>query len=337
MATLESKPPTHLDEALRPCRRCDLAVVARRQASSGVGEVDPVQSVGGFAAELEHDSMFEGNVAEDPQVEIFETGSKQAVAAYVAVRAARADAASHARPVRYVGRRIKPRIRLVSSGRRSANAAAVGVKLGVDAGNSIRALCVGAVKALVGPCSCREHCAAVQNENRRDRPAIEHCLHDVVVAVDVVNVPCAGDRGGVAQVGVHTAVFLLESAADSAQRVIRRREGSAKVAGILRARKSVCIRLEAIDGVAPDIVASEAEASGDLLGRRDLQGFVTACQVRKQIDNSCSKDAAAIVDGGSTSRTSSDAGIELTPVGDAGCGSAWRTEGCRIRRVGWRQ
>jgi len=40
--------------------------------------------------------VLEANIAEDPQVEIFETGPKEAVTAYVAVRVARADAACYA-------------------------------------------------------------------------------------------------------------------------------------------------------------------------------------------------------------------------------------------------
>src|ERR1700722_7408221 len=112
--------------------------------------------------------MFEGNAAEDPQVEIFETGPKEEVAAYVAVRAARADATCHAGPVCRESCRIEPRAYLVSAGRRCANAAAVRAEHGVDAWNCIRALIVGAVKALVGPCDQRRrppHSAAVQNEN----------------------------------------------------------------------------------------------------------------------------------------------------------------------------
>jgi hypothetical protein len=44
-------------------------------------------------------SALELNVAEEAHVEILETGPKEAVAAYVAVRATGADAACHAGPV----------------------------------------------------------------------------------------------------------------------------------------------------------------------------------------------------------------------------------------------
>ncbi len=235
----------------------------------------------------------------------------------VAVGAARANAASHARPVRYESCRIEPRAHLVRPGSGGANAAAMVVEHGVHAGNSIRALCVGAVKAIVGPCGCREHPAAGQNENRRDRPAIDQCLDDVIVAVEVVDVPCAGHRGAVAMVCVHRAVFLPNSAAEGAQRVVAGCEGSAQVAGILRVRNSIFRPFEAIERVAPHIVSADAEAAGKLLRGRDLQGVVTACQVRQQIGDRCSQHAGAAVDSGRASGTISDTGIELTPLGGA--------------------
>jgi hypothetical protein len=91
------------------------------------------------------------DVAEDPHVEIFETGAKEGVAAYVAVRATGADAACHAGPVMSESCRIEPRGHLVRPGRRGANAAAVMVEHGVLAGNSIRALIALLSSLLLAP------------------------------------------------------------------------------------------------------------------------------------------------------------------------------------------
>ena len=160
---LEGEASAHLEDALGACGRGDLAEVTvvvvatyrgRRAACSGVGEVDPVQEVGGLAAELEYNSALQFDVAEKAHVELFETGPKEAVAAYVAVRAAWADAACQAGPVGCVSCRIKPRSHLVRPGPGGANAAAIVGEHGVLAGNSIRALVAGAVEALVGPCGC---------------------------------------------------------------------------------------------------------------------------------------------------------------------------------------
>ena len=67
---LERQPTSQLDDALGALRRGDLAVVARRELRCGVGETHHVEGIGGFGAELERDSMLEGNGAEDSQVDI---------------------------------------------------------------------------------------------------------------------------------------------------------------------------------------------------------------------------------------------------------------------------
>ena len=97
--------------------------------------------------------------------------------------------------------------------------------------------------------------------------------------MDVADVPCAGHRGVVADVGIHGAFFLSESAANGAQGVVAGGEWSAEVAGILRDGKSVCVRLEGIESVAPNIETADAEVAGQLFGRRDLQGVVIGIQV----------------------------------------------------------
>ena len=92
--TLEREPAAHLDDALGACSRGDLAIVARPEVCGGVAEAHQVEDIGGLAAQLEHDSTLELNVAEEPHIDIFEPGTKQAIAADIAVREARANASS---------------------------------------------------------------------------------------------------------------------------------------------------------------------------------------------------------------------------------------------------
>jgi len=62
---LERQPTSHLQDALGARRRGDLAIVARREACSGVWEAHQVEDIGGLAAELEDHSMLEVDVFED--------------------------------------------------------------------------------------------------------------------------------------------------------------------------------------------------------------------------------------------------------------------------------
>ena len=153
------------------------------------------------------------------------------------------------------------------------------IEHGTDAGNEVGAAIAGAVIVLVGPCGHCEYPAAVQIENRRDLPAVDYFLDDFVLAVEVVDVPCAGHRGVATNVGTHIAFFFPESSTGGAQIIVVGGKGSAKVAGILRCRISIRVRLEAIDSVAPDIETADVEVTGELLVRRDLKGVVTGCQV----------------------------------------------------------
>ena len=61
---LERQTASQLDETLAARRPCDLAVVARREGCRRVGEAHNVEGIGCFGAELEHDSMLEGNARE---------------------------------------------------------------------------------------------------------------------------------------------------------------------------------------------------------------------------------------------------------------------------------
>ena len=144
---LERKPPAYLDDTLGARRRRDLAIVGRCEACGGVRETHEVEDIGGLAAELEDNSMLELDVVKETKVDIFESGSIQGVAAYVAVRATRADAPGHARPVIHVCCRVEP---FTGRAVRGTYPAAVSVERYGLAGNRIRALVVGAVEALVG-------------------------------------------------------------------------------------------------------------------------------------------------------------------------------------------
>ena len=96
--------------------------------------------------------MLEGNVAVDPQVEIFETGAKEAVAAYVAVSAAGTDAACHAGPVAMCEAAVLNHADVsfdpdagVQTRQRCA------LSSGFDVGNMIRALSVVLSRLLLAP------------------------------------------------------------------------------------------------------------------------------------------------------------------------------------------
>ena len=64
-----------------------------------VADTHPVQGIGGFGTELEHDSMLEGNVAEDSQIHVAEPRSENGVARHIAIGAARADAPASPGPL----------------------------------------------------------------------------------------------------------------------------------------------------------------------------------------------------------------------------------------------
>jgi len=209
---LEGQTASHLQDALGAGSRRDLAIVARREGSGGVGETYQVEDIGGFAAELEHHSTLELNVAEKSHIDIPEPRSIESVAAYVAVRATGPDTPCHTGPISCEGCRIEPCTRYTVGG---ANPAAVRVKFGADTGNQVGAAIAGTVIVLVRARGHGKYPAAMQVGDRRDLPAVDHFLDDFVLAVEVVQVPCAGNRGVAANVGTHIAFFLPKPAANS--------------------------------------------------------------------------------------------------------------------------
>src|SRR5271154_36115 len=88
---LERQPTSQLDDTLGALRPGDLAVVGRVEGRCGVGETHHVEGIGGFSAELECNSMLEGEGAEDSQVDIAEPGPDQGVARYIAIGTAGAN------------------------------------------------------------------------------------------------------------------------------------------------------------------------------------------------------------------------------------------------------
>jgi hypothetical protein len=206
---------------------------------------------------LEDDSTLEGDVAEQPQIDIAEPRTDQGVATHVAIGAARANAPGDAGTVGREGSRIEPRRQHTVGG---ANPAAVGIEHGTNARDSIGAARVGAVKVLIGSRGDRKRPAARQIDNRRDRPSVDHFLDQKVRSVEVVDLPDGGDHRVAAPVSIHRTFFFLEAAADRTQRVVGRSEGIAQIAKVLRGHLSNCRLVRALQRVAPDIETSDADA-----------------------------------------------------------------------------
>jgi len=133
----EGQTTADLDDALRACGRGDLGVVARSKICGGVGETDQVEDVGSFAAELEHDTALELDVAEDAHVDILEPGAVQVVAAGASIRATRPGSSCHAGTIGNEGCLIEPFARDAVGG---ANSATVRIELGADASNEVGAV-----------------------------------------------------------------------------------------------------------------------------------------------------------------------------------------------------
>ena len=159
---LEVQPAPYLNDALGARGRGDLAKVGRGVAASGVRETHHIEDIGDLAAELEFHSMLELRGVKETQVDISEPWPIQGVAAYVAVRAAGANATQDTGSIGRVCCLVEPLIQLTADG---ADTAAVS-DVGADARNRVRALSVGAVKALVGAGGHRERRAAMQVGNR---------------------------------------------------------------------------------------------------------------------------------------------------------------------------
>ena len=223
---LEGQPASHLDDALRTRRRGDLAKVGRGETASGIRETHHIEYIGGFTAELELYSTLELRGVKETQVNISEPWPIKAVASYVAVRAAGADAAHDTGSIGCVCRLVEPLTQLTAGGAHPATVSDVGA----DARNVVRSLIVGAVQALVRAGGHRVRAAAMQVDKRRYLPAVGHFLDEPVAAAEVVDIPHGGDDCVTANVGIHGAILFAEAAADGAQRIVGRGEGCAKVA-----------------------------------------------------------------------------------------------------------
>ena len=75
-----------------PCAPVILPSLPDERDRCRVADTHPVQGIGGFGAELEHDSMLEVNAAEDSQIHVAEPRSDHGVARHIAIGATRADA-----------------------------------------------------------------------------------------------------------------------------------------------------------------------------------------------------------------------------------------------------
>lgn len=146
---LECQPTSQLDNTLGALRPGDLGVVTRREGCCRVAETHQVEGIGGFSAELEDDSVLEGNVAEDSQVDIAESRSENGVARHIAIGATRSDAPWEAGAVVSESCRIEPRRHLTVGG---ANPAAVMAEDGVNAGNGVGTVRARTIKVLGGSC-----------------------------------------------------------------------------------------------------------------------------------------------------------------------------------------
>ena len=122
---LKRQPPSQLDDALGARRPSDLGVVARREGRCRVAETHQIEGIGRFGAELEDDSMLEGNVAEDSQVDIAEARSENGVTRHIAICATMSGAPREAGSVVSESCRIEPRRHLTVGG---ANPAAMNCK-----------------------------------------------------------------------------------------------------------------------------------------------------------------------------------------------------------------
>src|ERR1700728_1672425 len=261
----EGEPRSHLDKAGAGSSG-DLAINRRRHIRSRRVEAHHVEGVRCLATQLE-DEPLKVKVAEDAQIDVPVTRRTQIVTWGIAVGPTGSDTTGDTWSVGREGGGVEPGV--------AGNlAAAVGIEEGIDARNQVGPVVVLAVQVLVRPSHHFHGSSAVEGDDGRDGPAVNDVLHDGI-AVEVVDVPHAGDAGDVALIVIHRAPLLPES--------VPVLSGSEAVGGLIGA----------LECVAPDIKAVEQKVVGQRPVRRNLHRVIRSGLVGGEI-NVLAKNAGIV-------------------------------------------
>src|SRR6185312_6771901 len=224
---------------------------------SGIAEVDEVEDVGGFAAELEADALVNAEVAKDGGVHILISGAVERVGANQAIESGGATAGCAAGSCdAAVGAGVKPLGHFRLTGAMGSEQA-----FGF-AGDEVRTVIVIAVDVVIVATGDAERLAAVHGKRRGDGPSVESVLCEAVGVFKVIRLPHAGDYGLVAHV-VRLALTL------KVQGAVILGLGGGAVADV-----SGGLHVGAGESLAPDVEAMKAEAVAETLGDGKLQAVV---------------------------------------------------------------
>ncbi len=123
-----------------------------------------------------------------------------------------------------------------------------------------------AVEILVAAGGDFDGAAAVEADDRRDRPAVEDLFRYRIRTVVVIEMPDAGDAGDMALIVIHWTALLPQ------------------VVPVLRSGETDGRLVGALEGMAPDIETVEQEIVGERAGCRDLERVVGSGLVGDEID-----------------------------------------------------
>ena len=132
--------------------------------------------------------------------------------------------------------------------------------------NQVRAVVVGTVEVLVGTGDDVDRRAAVKDGDGRYRPMIRKLTQEGVRALVVVEIPYAGDAGGVTPVIVRRASLFLQ------------------MGEVLRGRQPDSGLVGALERMAQDIEAVQHEVVRQRPVSRDLEGMIGGSLVGDQKD-----------------------------------------------------
>ena len=159
----------------------DFTVVTGCQAGGWIAETDVVEHVGGFRSQLKRVAL-NCNRAERSKINVVIAGSEQEVAANIAVNAVGADTARLTIAIVDERRRVEPL-------RGRCLPAAVRVQKRINTRDTVRAICTFAVIHIVVRSGYVDRGAAVESDDRRERPTVQHLTQNAIGTGEVGDVP----------------------------------------------------------------------------------------------------------------------------------------------------